>query len=131
MSSCQLSCSIILSPIGPYDVSACINGLHSLQLSPEVTDHNFLQTGSPGIMLQSNKTKNRHLDELEKWMRAFFQKSSDFPDISICPKVVDEKSSVFSHQVLSTLKREVGFGETIGYGQLAIRAGKTSGKSLL
>ena len=127
MSPCQLSCSVISSPIGPYDVSGCINGLHSVQLSPEVTDQNFLQTGSPDIVLQPRKSNNRHLDQLEAWMKAFFEKSAQFPDVSICPKVVDDKSSLFSHQILSTLKREVGFGETIGYGQLAILAGKTSG----
>ena len=71
MSPCQLSCSVISSPIGPYDVSGCINGLHSVQLSPEVTDQNFLQTGSPDIVLQPRKSNNRHLDQLEAWMNIF------------------------------------------------------------
>ena len=127
--ACQVSRGVIETPIGPYDVSACDSGLHSVQLSSDVTDDNFLDKGESEISLQG-LAKNQILKQLELWMREYFsnERKKCFPDISICREVVDENNSnVFSNQVLSSLKREVGFGETISYGELAKKAGKTSG----
>jgi O-6-methylguanine DNA methyltransferase len=127
--TCEVSSGVILTPIGPYDVSACNSGIHYVQLCPDVTDDNFLQKGQSEIGLQC-LAKNQSLKQLEQWMREYFshKKKKCFPDISICAEVVDEmNSNTFSNLILTTLKREVGFGETISYGELAKRAGKTSG----
>lgn len=124
--TCQVLRGVIETPIGPYDVYACDSGLHSVQLSSDVTDKNFLEKGQSEVRLQS-LVKNQILKQLELWMKEYFsnEKKKCFPDIFICREVVDENdSNIFSGHVLSTLKREVGFGETISYAELARKAGR-------
>ena len=114
MSSCSLITAVVNTPIGPYDVSACHQGLHSVQLSSEVTDENFLDKGSSEIVLTYNnnnscKDNNNILGQLENWMKIYFSGNvqKNFPEVKICRQVVDPDSDIFSNKILTTLMRQV------------------------
>ncbi len=46
---------------------------------------------------------------LQNWLRIFFSADTDkkFPDVDICPEVVDVDSDVFSQKILTTLWKKV------------------------
>jgi hypothetical protein len=108
--SCQLAQALIASPIGPYNVAGCDAGLHSVQLSPEVTDDNFLRKGSDAVQLLA-PADVRFVD-LERWMQVYFSQDAakKFPEVDVCPEVVDQTSDAFSHKVLTTLMHQVIVG---------------------
>ena len=112
--SCDVSFGIVSTTIGPYDVSACHLGLHSVQLSSEVTNENFLQKGIGEIVLVYNNSsssfkENHNLVQLEKWMKLYFSENvpENFPEVKICPKIVDPDLDIFSNKILTTLMRQV------------------------
>ena len=72
--SCLLKENQVSSPLGPWLVTTCDLGLHSLKLSKEVTNENFLELGREQINLY-NKTEIPHFLQLENWMQQYFSLS--------------------------------------------------------
>lgn len=135
---CPLKTSRVSSPLGPWEVAACNEGLHSVNLSGEVTNDNFLDLGCnpENVELQENST-NEHIQQFGIWMRGYF-KATEYETLNkanipeICKQVIPSKDNcdilTFRQNVWSILKEKVAFGETISYGELA-RLCSESGKS--
>ena len=66
---CLLDTNSVTSPLGPWNVAACDAGLHSVKLSSEITNDNFLKLGIENDTLKY-KTKNDHIKKFETWIKA-------------------------------------------------------------
>ena len=55
---CALKVNQVSSPLGNWHVIACDLGLHSVKLSDEVTNDNFLELGSENVILRE-QTNNK------------------------------------------------------------------------
>ena len=129
---CLLDTNSVTSPLGPWNVAACDAGLHSVKLSSEITNDNFLELGSENVTLKY-KTQNDHIKKFEIWMKAYFNKATNKSSNNairlqsllprICEYIIPPKSGgkkiTFRQRVWSILKEQVLFGETISYGALA------------
>jgi O-6-methylguanine DNA methyltransferase len=120
MKTCELTKVEISSPVGPWIWQSCPQGLHSVKLSENVTNQNFLSEGCEKI--ESNS--QLHQQNFQKWMIMYFQgninKEID-EELEICPNVFLKKG--FRAKVWLILKNEVKFGDKISYGQLAKLSG--------
>ena len=123
ISKCELIENHVSSPLGPWKVIACKAGLHSVKLSDEVTNENFLNLGCQHVKLDC-KTVNKHIKQFESWMQLYFcdmVKSLQNSPI-LCEKVVPSNESgqaKYRQKVWLKLKEYVKFGHTISYGDLA------------
>ena len=71
LSLCELTQNQVSSPLGPWNVIACEAGLHSVKLSEEVTNENFLTLGCKSVKLK-RITDNKHIKNFESWMEQYF-----------------------------------------------------------
>ena len=118
------------SLLGPWTVIACDNGLHSVKLSEEVTNENFLELGCQTIQILKPSPVNQQIEQFKEWMIAYFDDNRKFNHAEnrsatpyICTHVLPpkdgENSMTFRQNVWTVLKEQIGFGETISYGGLA------------
>ena len=122
--SCLVKENQVSSPLGPWLVTTCDLGLHSVKLSKEVTNENFLELGREQINLY-NKTEIPHFLQLENWMQQYFSLSESKnaqPEPHICKHILPpdwHAAITFRQNAWSKLKDNVRYGETISYKNLA------------
>ncbi len=81
------------SPVGPWEVDACSQGLHHLKLSKEVDNNNFLDMGCNQIcLLEGHDKDHKIIQRFESWMKNYFDKKVAL-DIDICSNVADSNES--------------------------------------
>ena len=122
---CILSQNQVSSPLGPWNVIACGSGLHSVKLSSEVTNDNFLELGNEHVILMA-ETKNKPIRQFEFWMQQYFDVADHIKTSrktpSICEHIIPpnkNKTITFRQRAWLKLKQNVGFGKTISYSDLA------------
>lgn len=121
--NCMLKQNHVSSPIGPWNVIACDLGLHSVKLSDEVTNDNFLVLGSEHVSLRE-KTNNNHIQDFEVWTQNYFGHVGNFNLLqnspTICEHVIPTNAEInFRQRAWLILKENVVYGKTISYGNLA------------
>lgn len=122
---CEVHAFIVTSPIGNYTVEVCASGVHKINNSREVTNDNFLDLGKATVAIESwpdcPKAVVVVANDVRRWMSWFFAENvaDKEPAVEICPSLADPASNAFRHRVWLTLRREVRFGQTATYGQLA------------
>ena len=123
LSLCELTQNQVSSPLGPWNVIACEAGLHSVKLSEEVTNENFLTLGCKSVKLK-RITANKHIKNFESWMEQYFCNKFESLQNSpiLCEEVVPSKENSqtkYRPKVWLKLQECVKFGQTISYGDLA------------
>ena len=129
---CVLNQNQVSSPLGPWNVISCDSGLHSVKLSLEVTNDNFLELGSERVVLKT-ETKNKPIKQFEYWMQQYFDENVRTSQKTplICEHIVpsnESNNTTFRQRAWLKLEQNVGFGTTITYGDLA-KLCSESGKS--
>lgn len=122
---CKLVQNQVTSPLGPWSATACNDGLHSVKLSSEVTNENFLDLGSKRVRLK-NRTENEHMKCFELWMQSYFGDKVNVETLknspTICEQIIPSKENeqaTFRQKVFVKLQEYIKFGQTISYGDLA------------
>ncbi|XP_067672753.1 methylated-DNA--protein-cysteine methyltransferase-like isoform X2 [Haliotis asinina] len=115
----------VTTPIGNMELISCPKGLHFLNQGDSINDDNFKPDLSVKVevksqLYQDNGYTYKPALVCVDWLRAYFnqprlEKDPVMP--TICPSVVKEGS--FTARVWKTLPEQVGFGQTISYGELA------------
>ena len=126
-SNCVLNYNNVSSPLGSWNVIACELGLHSVKLSDNVTNENFLELGCENVKLLK-QTHKKPILEFESWMKQYFSaldtKNFKTPQKAplICRHVMpltENSETPYRQKVWMRLKQNVVFGKTISYGDLA------------
>ncbi|XP_037015109.2 methylated-DNA--protein-cysteine methyltransferase [Artibeus jamaicensis] len=123
--ACDLRCRTVASPLGPIEVSACEQGLHSIRLlggkTPDASPTEApAAPDSPGSPAETAGP----LAQGAAWLRAYFQHPAALPELPVPalhhPIFLQDS---FTRQVLCKLLKAVDFGEVVSYQQLAALAG--------
>ncbi len=133
---------VVSSPVGDWVFECCERGLHHLKLAPEVTNENFLQRGSKEVNVVEGGGKGeddsceKAADSVARWLRDYFAASSDKENVpsriqpaEICPAVFRQEKSgsgdrqSFRQRAWEVLMKDVPFGSTVSYGELAKMCG--------
>lgn len=104
-------------PVGVYNVEECDEGLHRVKIDDsEVCD---IDTTVPVEVVEGKKKT-----EFVAWLKEYFEKSKKLPSLelpSVCSSVFNEGK--FRHKVWREIYRNLSFGETASYGEVARRVG--------
>jgi O-6-methylguanine DNA methyltransferase len=123
-SNCVINKNQVYSPLGPWNVIACDLGLHSVKLSDEVTNDNFLKLGSKQVNLRE-KTNNKHILDFKAWMQEYYGHTGNYKTSQNAPIVCEHiiptnvNEINFRQKAWLKLKDNVPYGKTISYGDLA------------
>ncbi|XP_067952051.1 methylated-DNA--protein-cysteine methyltransferase-like [Watersipora subatra] len=108
----------VTSPTGVLQLVACSDGMHKLHISqPSVS---LSRNVACELLNESDEQLNGPLESCLHWLKAYFTGDVQAIDAcrpALCSRIFHEES--FRSKVWCTLERQVKFGETVSYGQLA------------
>jgi len=137
---CEISSSICSSPIGRLTISYCPNGLHGVSQVSNINDKSFKPDEkfifvyflflnknfflfSQSIKIQSSTGLDPMPESCLNWLETYFHSPDELSRTpELCPEVVSKYKS-FQENVWHKLLKNVPFGHTITYRQLAELAG--------
>ncbi|XP_019338439.1 methylated-DNA--protein-cysteine methyltransferase isoform X4 [Alligator mississippiensis] len=124
---CKMMLVVLDSPMGRIEISGCETGIHELSLQKDAVPPNGTKEASVTCELcEGPEEMTEPLKQCTAWLSAYFCEpriTEKLPIPSFHHPVFEQAS--FTRQVLWTLLRDVKFGETVSYKQLADLAGNS------
>ncbi|XP_042719504.1 methylated-DNA--protein-cysteine methyltransferase [Lagopus leucura] len=125
-SQCQEKHVVLLSPVGKLEISGCETGVHEIKLPKLSVLPNGMEAPMRCELCGTATSMPEPLQQCAAWLSAYFCEPSRTQQLPLPPfhHPMLQRDS-FTREVLWTLLREVKFGETISYQQLAEQAGNS------
>ncbi|XP_019411695.1 PREDICTED: methylated-DNA--protein-cysteine methyltransferase isoform X2 [Crocodylus porosus] len=124
---CKMMLAVLDSPMGRIEISGCETGIHELSLQKDAMPPNGTKEASITCELcEGPEEMTEPLKQCTAWLSAYFCEpwvTEKLPIPSFHHPIFEQAS--FTRQVLWTLLRDVKFGETVSYKQLADLAGNS------
>ncbi|XP_044301635.1 methylated-DNA--protein-cysteine methyltransferase [Varanus komodoensis] len=124
---CEKMCVVLLSPVGRIEILGCEIGVHQILLQEHAAPQN--STVKALVSCEVCETPEEIPEPLKQcaaWLQAYFCEpwmTEKLPMPSFHHPLLEQAS--FTREVLWTLLKDVKFGETVSYKQLADMAGNS------
>ncbi|XP_040847857.1 methylated-DNA--protein-cysteine methyltransferase [Ochotona curzoniae] len=124
-STCELTSSLVASPLGAIELSGCEQGLHRITLPGKRTPKTSpAEVSAPPEAPGGPQRMPEPLQQCVAWLHAYFHEPAAIPKLPL-PALhhpIFQQDS-FTRRVLWKLLKAVKFGEVVSYQQLAALAG--------
>ncbi|XP_062319696.1 methylated-DNA--protein-cysteine methyltransferase isoform X2 [Osmerus eperlanus] len=124
-SLCAQKAISLLSPLGKIQVSACENGVHTIQIIMDVAPTERTDEPPQSCVVSEGRAESSpELQRCVEWLQAYFSEPWTVGSLPL-PAFHHPAlhGDTFTSRVLQTLLRDVKMGETVSYKRLAEMAG--------
>ncbi|XP_077206234.1 methylated-DNA--protein-cysteine methyltransferase isoform X1 [Paroedura picta] len=122
---CEKMSVVLSSPVGKIEISGCSTGVHEIQLQGnDLSSSGTVESLVSCAVCEAPEEMTEPLKQCVAWLQAYFCNPWMTKKLTIPPfhhPLLEQAS--FTREVLWTLLRDVKFGETVSYKQLADLAG--------